>query len=58
MENRDYAIGALLAAIFIVTVILAHYYDEIGQLRKDVTTLQNRLDILESYNFEHSKIEE
>jgi predicted GTPase len=57
MEKRDYAIGALLACIIIITVILASYSDEIKQLQRDVTTLNNRIEIIESYNFEHSKIE-
>jgi len=56
MEKRDYAIGALLACIIIIT-ILASYSDEIKQLQRDVTTLNNRIEIIESYNFEHSKIE-
>lgn len=57
MEKKDYAIGALLACIIMITVILASYSDKIKQLQMDVTILNDRIEIIESYNFEHSKIE-
>jgi hypothetical protein len=58
MKRDDYLIpAALLFAIGVIIIILAQQTDKINTLEKNVESLQHRLELIEGYNFNHSKIE-
>lgn len=50
-------LGFFIVVTGVLIIILAHQFDEISELKRNVEDLHNRLELIENYNFNHSEIE-
>lgn len=57
MKSEDYFVNAMLAlAVVIIIIVIAYQADKIDDLKEDVKDLQHRIDLIETYHFNHSSI--
>lgn len=57
MKPEDYLVNAILSfAVVILVILLVVLSNKVDDLMENVKDLQHRIDLIESYHFDHSSI--